>query len=69
MMPGTTKRPAAPVALGVAELEEAEPDSGVAAVGGTTVIEVKVEGVGLPVAVRIPVSEAGRVGAVKVLLE
>jgi hypothetical protein len=67
MMPGTTKRPAAPVALGVAELEDAEPDSGVVDVGGTTTTEVKVEG--LPVAVRMPVSEPERDGAVIVLLE
>ena len=67
MTPGTTKRPAAPVLLGVAEPEVAEPDSGVVDEGGTTTTEVKVEG--LPVAVRMPVSEPERDGAVMVLLE
>lgn len=62
MMLGMTKRPAAPVALGVAA-------AGVAEVAGMTVTEVKVEGLGLPVAVKIPVAEPGRVGAVMVLLE
>jgi hypothetical protein len=64
MTPGTTMWPAAPVALGLAEVVEL--DSEVVEVGGTTVTEVKK--LGLPVAVRMPVSEGERVGAVMVLL-
>jgi hypothetical protein len=63
MIPGTTKREEAPVAFGVEVDEVAVPVSWVE--DGTTEMEVKVEG--LPVAVKIPVSEVG-MDAVMVLL-
>lgn len=67
MTPGTTKRPAAPVALGAAVELVAEPDSVFGVVVDWTT-ETEVLTVGEPVAIKMEDSEPGKVEAVRVLL-